>query len=138
MNNKAMELHDSTLSSVQGEGEFMTLVFDKAYIHESLGRPGVDNGIGYGQIVHFTLYHPVIYGHWPELPSEIRCGELKVGDVLYDNVIPCSNSLSGKITFMMRFFCKREVSILARSIDFMFIGKPENVEDFQGIGNQSI
>jgi hypothetical protein len=49
MPNRAIEFHDSTFDGVRKDGTDLTLRFSAAHIHQSSGKPGVDEGSGWVQ-----------------------------------------------------------------------------------------
>lgn len=64
--NKSLEFHDSTVSIVRAVGADLIVSFSDAYVHYSLGEPGVSPGEGfswssrlrYGQACSATLLVP--------------------------------------------------------------------------------
>ncbi len=52
--NSAIEIHDSTLQRIDIHGDALAVTVD-AYIHRSPGRPGVDRGTGWSQLVQLRF-----------------------------------------------------------------------------------
>jgi len=80
MPNWAIEIHDSEIDSIAVIGDYVVLNFSSAYIHESEGRPGFDEGSGWTQRTSIVFIsrrlrlplslarHPV----WP-LAARVQC-----------------------------------------------------------------
>lgn len=131
MSNKAIELHDSTISSVQEEQGRLEILFDSAYIHESNGRPGVDDGTGWAQTAKFVFDSPVVTGKWPAFPACIRSGTLEVGQTIYDNVIPLPLKSCEAAKLSFTFLSKEAVVISANGINGELAGNAKYIERFR-------
>jgi hypothetical protein len=52
--NAAVEIHDSTLESIETHSEVLVAMLS-AYVHRSSGRPGIDAGTGWSQTVRLRF-----------------------------------------------------------------------------------
>ncbi|MCU1299076.1 MAG: hypothetical protein JWO91_3354 [Acidobacteriaceae bacterium] len=76
--NSAIELHDSTLASFQQTDQHIVIVFSPAYIHKSVGNPGVDAGSGWVQEAIIRVEAGSIEAIPLELPCDLLHGELRI------------------------------------------------------------
>jgi len=72
--NKSIEFHDSTLSKITQVNTTIILHFDKAYIHQSEGIPGIDKGTGWIQAIDIQLSQANINILPEELPTTLNNG----------------------------------------------------------------
>lgn len=86
--NRIVELHDSRIEKMERRGGNLFIEFSHAYVHESLGIPGVSSGTGWSYRATLILYQ--VPGGIPVLnwPFEILDGDLCVGGVEHPNEIP--------------------------------------------------
>ena len=56
---RAVELHDTKILSCRQEGESLLMRLD-AYVHQSTGEPGVDQGTGWSQQVDLIVTNAVV------------------------------------------------------------------------------
>src|SRR6478752_5375621 len=84
---RAIEFHDSKLASVEQVGATVVLSFDAIYIHESVGVPGVDAGVGWYQPCTFTISDAQVSSSG-SLPSSVADGFVRLGHTLHQNGLP--------------------------------------------------
>jgi len=80
--NSGIELHDSTLASIQKEDSNLVVCLAPTYVHRSPGRPGVDPGSGGLQDVGLRLADAVVECASAEFPVGIAAGSILVGAIL--------------------------------------------------------
>ncbi|MDP9114430.1 MAG: hypothetical protein M3O20_12215 [Acidobacteriota bacterium] len=99
--NAAIELHDSVLAEISRLESIVKISLRPAYVHQSIGEPGVDDGIGLVQTVVISVEDGSVTGDVGELPSDIFHGEFEVGQQAILNMIalPCDVAESVTLTF---------------------------------------
>src|SRR5258706_8571432 len=95
--NVALELHDSTLESIEQEGNVLIARFSGG-IHRSPGAPGVDAGTVWSQSVHFRVGRARVKGSMSSLPMKVLGGRLTVSGRGFDNVVPIPVIDSGPVS----------------------------------------
>jgi hypothetical protein len=85
--NRCIEFHDSDVSNIDKSLDVLRMSFDPAYIHASLGRPGIDDGEGHVQSAEL-MFRGVVCG---DIPSDCA-GTLSDGTV-WINGVPELNGL---------------------------------------------
>jgi hypothetical protein len=53
--NRHIELHDSRIARIDISPGAVQLQFDRAYLHQSTGRPGIDPGTGWTQAARLVF-----------------------------------------------------------------------------------
>ncbi|HMV59277.1 MAG TPA: hypothetical protein PKD38_18945 [Nitrospira sp.] len=129
--NAALEFHDSEASLVAGaDGKFRVL-FSAAYIHRSLGRPGVDAGAGYIQPAELVFS----VASWTE-PTDSCVGNLSDGCLFINgkklSLIPLPFSASGQVSAELVFTSGATLSVSASSVVCTCTGEPRFVENYAG------
>jgi hypothetical protein len=127
--NRAIELHDSRVSSIGSDGDRITLLFEPAYIHESEGRPGIDGGTGWSQRCQLRFAAASMEGTLPELPSDLMGGELIFGAEVYGNLIPMPLEVLGAVSLRLLFYPGCETTISGASLALKTLGTPRFVEE---------
>ncbi len=127
--NEVIELHDSELAAVTVTGGTAVILFRPAYIHRSLGRPAIDAGTGWTQDATITITEASLSASVMS-PATVLEGEVRVGDVIHDNIIPTKVRFQGAIT--MKLFLSPAQTLVARgnSITIEVQGEPSYVEEF--------
>jgi hypothetical protein len=124
-----MEIHDSWLQKVTRAGNAMIFQFE-AYIHESNGEPGVDEGTGWIQPLAVELSNADVEGNIPHLPCDLSDGHMKLEGRRLENVIPIPLDRVG--TVEIRLESKRGESLLVRgdSVKVTILGNARFIEEF--------
>src|SRR3954468_14295296 len=94
--NRAIELHDSTLAAVSQIDTAAVLYFSAAYVHESVGEPGVDAGSGWYQSATFTVAGARIVSR-ASTPATLIDGFVRAEGTLHRNLVPVGRPLRGTI-----------------------------------------
>ena len=127
--NVGLEFHDSNVGAVQFSASSACLFFEPAYLHHSMGRPGVDDGTGHTQPVDLLFGGALIQGYSQECSGQLSGGKVSVNGVAY-SVLPVPFQASGEIsaTFV---FCTGEVfALTATSVSCKGRGAPSFVETY--------
>lgn len=134
MPNKCIELHDSTLLTVKTKFNEITLCFFPAYIHESEGKPGIDNGYGWIQDIEIIIENPSfeksVLG---SLPATISEGVVRIDSTTYDNLVPVNILNGGKQEFEIDviFDNNTRFRLIGANPRLIFKGSPRKIEVFK-------
>lgn len=130
--NRAIELHDSTLHSVITVGDRCLLQLRPAYVHESVGRVGIDPGDGFAQDVDLIFAEATVILMLAILPCRISEGRMNVAGRALDNLLPLPSSFSGKISFSAVTVHGESLELAASSMTSHALGEKEFIEHFPG------
>ena len=128
--NKSIEFHDSTLSKITQDHETIVLHFDKAYIHQSEGIPGIDNGTGWVQSIDIQLSQAKINFLPKNMPIDLYTGYFILDNKKLDNGIDLPLNSSGKIEICFTTNFNEKIVITAKSVSSIEESELEFVEDF--------
>ena len=129
----AIEIYDSTLTSVTDEGGHVLVDLTPAYLHRSTGTPGVDPGGGWAQDVILRIENGAIDGGLPEMPCDLWEGSLQVGDQKIENIIPLPLDYQGEVTLVLVAQDESRVVIRGSAISAILFGEPKFIEEFPGV-----
>ena len=129
--NSAIELHDSTLASVDGENGRIEVSLKPAYLHKSAGVPGVDPGTGWVQDIVLVIEGGGIEGQAPEMPCDLSDGDLIVDERTLANVLTLPLDQSGKIILKLQVMWDGLIVIHGTRIVATLAGEPRYIEDFK-------
>lgn len=130
--NKEIELHDSTLKEIKQNKDNVTLIFDKAILHYSEGKPGVDKGTCWAQKIKIILRNATIEAKPKNLPIDIDDGYLTINGEHHENMFKISLNISSKIEFTLTTMCSEKLHIKANKIEVHAMDKAEYIQDFPG------
>jgi hypothetical protein len=136
--NRAIEIHDSTLGQITLEAGVAVLHFPEVYIHSSEGRPAIDAGSGWTQeaVIRFGNAH--IEGDFSHdsreacggLAHHLSDGSLRGNGSLSDNLIPVPLDVEGNNELTLK--CWGDVvRVHGNSAKLDLIGRAIYVEEFQ-------
>jgi hypothetical protein len=129
--NEAIEFHDSEVQLAEGTGDVFRIIFSSAYVHRSVGQPGIDAGAGYTQQAELTFTTAT----WskPSLPiaGKLSDGFLMLGGKKH-SLTPLPLSVSGKIEAELVFVTGAVLSISASSVSCKFTSEANFVENYAG------
>ncbi len=131
--NRAIELYDSTLTSLVKEGQRVVVDLQPAYIHRSTGTPGVDPGGGWAQDVILVVEQATIDGSVPDLPCDLWEGSLRVGHQTIENIIPLPLDYRGDVQLMLVTQTDSGVIVRGSAISATPVGEPKFIEEFPGV-----
>lgn len=127
-----IELHDSVIGSLSIDGSDLKLSLSPAYVHQSLGTPGIDSGDGLVQDAIITIRDGFIEGEAPELPTEILDGECVIGSQTYNNSIPLPLNQDGAVRLVLNVAPDyREIMLSGTHISVRLMGDPKWIEKFE-------
>lgn len=129
--NSEIELHDSVVSQIQEIDRTVLVEFAPAYVHKSEGRPGLDTGTGWVQNARMRLTDATISGNRPLLPETLSEGNLRVGGLKYDNLLPVTVQALGPVELRLGFATGQEMVISAEAIVLELTGEAQYVEEFR-------
>jgi hypothetical protein len=127
--NRAIELHDSELSSASLVGTSALLSFARVYLHESAGRPGVDAGSGWYQPAIFRIAAATL-APAVQLPSRLADGTLRTGNAVHNNVIPAGEVGPGPIELSLVLSAGETLVVRGDTLSIELQGQPSAVETF--------
>ena len=128
--NVAIELHDSTIGSIDREGENLRIGLTPAYLHRSNGTAGVDPGTVWIQEVWMILRGVRLSAKTPLLPLKLADGSLSLGASVYNNCLPASLDHVGEVKLRLLFEDSSDLHIVAEEIHLILIGNPKYLEEF--------
>jgi hypothetical protein len=130
MNNRAIELHDSTLDAISVLDGVAMLHFPCVYIHDSIGVPGVDSGSGWVQEAMLRIRDAVVVRSFSTFPVELLDGLLKLDEAILQNEIPIPLRHEGTVEFRLESSSGETLLITGRDADLELLGEPKYVEEF--------
>jgi hypothetical protein len=131
--NSAIEIYDSTLTSLVKEDQRVIVDLQPAYIHRSTGTPGVDPGEGWAQDVILVVEKGMIVGSVPELPCDLWEGSLRVGHQTIENIIPLPLDYRGDVQLILVTQTDSGVVVRGSAISATPVGEPKFIEEFPGV-----
>jgi len=131
MKNRLIEIHDSKLDAVSIQGGEAVLHFPKVYIHESVGRPGIDAGSGWVQEALIRISDATVKRSFSKFPADLLDGYIKIGESLLQNEIPIPLSHNGIVELRLESWNDEVVLIAGSNAELELIGEPKYVEEFR-------
>ncbi|HET7105816.1 MAG TPA: hypothetical protein VFI38_03335 [Candidatus Acidoferrum sp.] len=132
MPNRCIEIHDSVLNGIAISGHISELHFSSVYIHQSDGKPGVDQGVGWFQEAVLRIFGARTPDSLPQFPIDLMDGQTVLGQLVSENEIPYPLNHQGK--FELRLIPKwhpdEVLSFIGTGADLTLIGEPSEVEKF--------
>jgi len=129
--NRAIEIHDSVLDALSLDNGDAVLHFSHLYIHESEGRVGIDPGSGWSQEGNLTISGAAVEGSFSEWPAHLREGRIAVDATVYENEIPISLNVVGKIELRLQSWSD-VISIIGKGAKLELVGEATYLEEFPG------
>ena len=130
MLNRAMEIHDSVLQRITRTATGV-IVEISAYVHESNGEPGVDEGTGWIQPTALQASNADFEGRIPEMPCDLRDGYIVLTDRRLENVIPMPLEDSGRVEIKLEAGTGDFLLIRGDSVRLVVLDEAEYVERFR-------
>ena len=131
---RAIEFHDTTVAGITKVGE-QVILFLRAYVHQSEGRPGWDAGSGWVQAAALTFTGAKIEGGKPDLPADIWHGELNLDGNVSANDLPIPFHYVGEITLTLQIGAPNDLVVHGTGATLTMLGEAEYVEEYSGSGN---
>jgi hypothetical protein len=128
--NAALEFHDSHVESIQADDDgSVSLHFSEAYIHKSVGQPGVDSGTGHIQAARVSFSEAHFDGDLAECVGPLSDGIILVsGHSL--SLLPVPYSFRGPVAANFTFQNGASVKIDASAVECCVFGPAAFVETF--------
>jgi hypothetical protein len=127
--NAAVEIHDSTLERIESKGTDVIALIN-AYVHRSVGRPGVDSGTGWSQPVQLRFLNGHATGDIATIPMELLDGRLVLSGETLENTFPIPLQHVGSCRIEFESWNEARVVIDGDGVTGVFVGPPVYVEDF--------
>jgi hypothetical protein len=130
--NAAIELHDSVVAEISRLESTVEITLRPAYVHQSAGEPGVEDGIGLVQNVVISIEEGSVKGDVGELPTNIFDGEFELGQQAFPNMIALPCDFAGAVTLTL-FLCpdNRKLVISGKRVAIRLEGQASYVEEFR-------
>lgn len=129
--NRCVELHDSDVAAASIRGNVLELLFDRAYVHQSEGRPGIDPGTGWTQRLLVSVQNAALDHSIPPLPDRISDGILRVGSTRYDNELPLPLRIEEAIRLeLVMADSGLPLTVSGTAIEVQELDSPRYVEQF--------
>lgn len=133
--NSIIEIHDSTLASISFVGHDLVLCLSPAYVHQTAGRPGIDQGSGWVQDINVVFSEAVVEFSPLEIPCGLSERTLSVGEIHWDNGIPLPLAVSGEVS-LTAITCQNErLVVRGTGASAVTLGALRYVEEFPGSAN---
>ena len=131
--NSAIELHDSQLASIVETTALVRILLRPAYIHKSVGVPGVHPGTGWTQYVDIVIRGASMEGRLDKYPATIADGILRIDGRNFTNCLPLQLNRIANVTLQLKIMWARSaVVVRGSSISSYLFGEPKYVEEFSG------
>ena len=129
--NEAIEFHDSEVLLAKGASDVFRIVFSSAYVHRSVGQPGIDAGVGYTQQAELTFTLATWSKSSLPFTGRLSDGFLILGGKKH-SLIPLPLLVSGKIEAELVFVSGAVLFISASSVSCKFTSEARFVENYAG------
>lgn len=129
--NTIIELHDSTVATINGQQGETVVHFLPAYLHKSEGRPGYAPGSGWVQEVRLIFRDASVSGDFPDLPCNVMDGALTIDGARHGNHIPVPLVSEAQAELRLVFDSVHAVTVTGRAVRLQFSGEPKYVEEFR-------
>lgn len=132
MPNRCIEIHDSVLNRIAFSRDVSELHFSSVYIHQSDGKPGLDQGVGWFQEAVLRIFDARTPDSLPEFPIVLGGGQTVLGELVLENEIPLPLSHRGKFELRLipQWHPDQILSFIGSGTDLALIGEPSKVEKF--------
>jgi hypothetical protein len=130
--NRAIEIHDSVLASIDKKGDRIEIGLGPAYVHQSPGIPGIDPGTGWVQAVTLVLEGGSVEGQVEEFPCDLTDGTLTIDERTSPNMLVLPLNQTGKIILTLQaMWSGNVITFRGNRIFAIMNGEPEYVENFK-------
>jgi hypothetical protein len=113
--NQAIELHDTECLSVEVDDRGLGSVLLDAYVHRTVGEPGISPGEGGVQRIRMKFSAMAIEGNVGLLPSYVYEGSLTIGSTVLNNIVPFPTSSCETALLCMRLSDDARVVVVSGS-----------------------
>ena len=127
--NEGLEFHDSLVRTVELCDGSLRIEFSGAYIHRSVGRPGIEDGEGYVQPALLVFAEARCSGNPVALQGRLSDGALFInGNAV--QLVPIPSSGSGKVRAEFVFENGAVLTVEAGSFECTSYGEARFVERY--------
>ena len=130
--NSALEFHDSEVADIRVSGAELHVVFESAYIHRSLGRPGIDAGSGYAQPAEMVFSEAQYTESQGSCRGAISDGTISTAGAKFDGVVPLPFSAPGRVSATITFVSGGVLEIISSGVSCVPTGPARFVEAYDG------
>jgi hypothetical protein len=128
--NAALEFHDSHVETIQADADrSVSLHFSGAYIHTSVGQPGIDLGTGHSQQARLSFSEARFAGDLAQCVGALSNGALMANGHSM-SLLPVPYSFRGPVTAEFTFQNGVSIRIDASAVECTVFGPTEFVEAF--------
>lgn len=131
LKNRSVEIHDSTLDAISIRAGEAVLHFSKVYIHESMGRPGIDAGSVSAQEALLTISDADVKRSFSKFPADLLDGHIMLGESILENEIPIPLTHKGTVEVRLESWNDEVVLIRGGSARLALVGEPKYIEQFR-------
>jgi hypothetical protein len=131
--NSGIELHDSVVVSVAQSGDVIHLTLSPAYIHKSIGKPGIDAGSIFLQDLVLEFQCGRIGGEIGDLPADISDGDFQMGSQIFPNWISLPCEVAGPVSLRLSLLSSdyREIAISGSGMKVVPLREGVYLEEFR-------
>lgn len=134
MSNRIIELHDSEIASIELRADMGIIHFSVAYIHQSVGVPGVEAGIVSTQEAELTIKNAILPDLPQSKPYRVDDGTLLLGSIKHSNEIPIPLLYKGPTAIALLIadsdYQYSKIEISGSGIELKLIGEAKYIESF--------
>jgi hypothetical protein len=127
----AIEFHDSSVAAARLVAGILELSLSPAYIHRSLGTPGIDSGEGHLGEVVLELANATVIGNLDVVRGRNSDGALSVNGATY-TVVPLPFASANSASLSLALESGATLEIRASSVQVASVGPTTYVEPFTG------
>jgi hypothetical protein len=130
--NSIVEIHDSVLASICPRGGDLVLRLASAYVHRSAGRPGIDPGSGWTQVLDLVISEATVESLPADLPAELSDGAFAAGEARWDNAIPLPLGVEGAVSLTALTNQGERLAVRGTGAAVVMCGESRYIEEFPG------
>ena len=113
--NTSLEFHDSEISSVEAVGEDLLVRFSDAFVHESVGDPGIDHGATSLRPLELKFCEASWSGAVLPIGGLLTDGHVRFGEMHY-SLLPLPFDAAGAVRAEFIFATGEVLSVSAHSV----------------------
>ena len=129
--NESLEFHDSSVSNVRAIGDRLFVTFSKAYVHRSLGEPGVSAGEEFIRSAELIFEHASWSGELANACGDISDGHVSTGERQL-SLLPLPFAIQSAVTAELVFTSGASLRVSASSAVCTATGTARFVERYDG------
>lgn len=126
--NRSVELLDSTIVEISGDGEKVVTRLESVHVLESDGVPGVDEGLSFIQDLEIRISAPSLRPVINALPARVADGGLKLSGCNHQGIIPLPVIHSGEVEFWCETDSAERFSVQGNAVVLVLMGERRTIE----------